>query len=306
MDRLDSMHVFVSVVETGSFSAAARKLGTPLPTISRKIAELESFLKTGLLIRTTRKLTLTDAGQTYLTSCRQILDAVNGAESTAAGEYSSPKGRLTVTAPIVFGRLHILPVTVEFLNVYPDVDVQLELRDSSLDLLDEHIDLALRIGELPDSRMIATRIGEIRQVVCASPAYLAKHGAPKTPHEIASHECITISSLMFPSTWIFKTGRVKKSITIHSRLIVNTAEAAIDAAVAGIGLVNALSYQVEAAIRCGALCIVLEKFESDPMPVSLIFAGQRLVPLKLRAFLDFATPRLRARLAGYSTKVPYH
>lgn len=296
MDRLESMHVFVAVVETGSLSAAGRKLGMPLPTISRKISELESYIKTRLLNRSTRKLALTDAGKSYLTACRQILEAVDEAESAAAGEYSAPKGHLIVTAPIVFGRLHVLPVTLDFLKAYPDVDVQLVLGDRSLDLLEEHIDLAVRIGDLPDSSLIATRVGSIRQVVCASPAYLAKHGTPKIPHDLTGHNCITFSGLMLPNAWVFKVGRSKEAIPIHSRLIVNTAEAAIDAAISGVGLVSALSYQVESAIKAGALGIVLQEFESAPMPISLVFTGQRLLPLKLRAFLDFATPRLRARL----------
>ena len=296
MDRLDSMYVFVTVVEMGSFSAAGRKLGIPLPTISRKIAELETYIKTGLLNRTTRKLSLTDAGKVYLSACKQILDAVSEAESEAAGEYSSPKGQLIITAPIVFGRLHVLPVVVDFLKAYPDVDVQLVLGDRLLDLLEEHINLAIRIGELPDSSNIATRIGSIRQVVCASPQYLSTHGTPAKPQDLIKHECITLPVLTMPDVWVFKSSRGKESIPIHSRLVVNTAEAAIDAAVAGVGLVSALSYQVEFAIKSGALCTVLEKFESAPMPVSMMFKGQRILPLKLRAFLDFASPRLRQRL----------
>jgi len=296
MDRLDSMQVFIAVAETGSLSAAGRKLGIPLPTISRKISELESYIKTSLLNRSTRKMALTDAGKIYLAACKQILNAVDEAETQAAGEYSAPKGQLIITAPIVFGRLHVLPVTVDFLKAYPDVDVKLVLGDRLLDLLEEHIDLAIRIGELPDSSLIATRVGTIRQLVCASPDYLAIHGTPKNPHELFKHECITLPVLAMADVWTFRTSRGKESIPVHSRLVVNTAEAAIDAAIAGVGLVNALSYQVEAAIKSGALVIVLQKFEFAPMPVSLMFTGQRILPLKLRAFLDFAAPRLRARL----------
>jgi DNA-binding transcriptional LysR family regulator len=249
-----------------------------------------------LLNRSTRKLALTDAGKTYLASCRQILEAVEEAESAAAGEYTSPRGKLIVTAPIVLGRLHVLPVTLDFLSVYPEVDVQLVLGDHLLDLLEEHIDLAVRIGELPDSSNIATRVGTIRQVVCASPQYLARKGMPAKPHDLTKRECITVSGLMMPDVWVFKNGRGIESIPVHSRLVVNTAEAAIDAAIAGAGLVNALSYQVESAVKAGELSIVLEKFEPDPIPVSLMFNGNRMLPLKLRAFLDFAAPRLRQRL----------
>jgi len=296
MDRLDAMEVFVTAVETGSLSAAGRKLGIPLPTISRKISELEAHIKTRLLNRSTRQLTLTDAGQSYLAACKQILEAVQEAESAAAGEYSVPRGQLVVTAPIVFGRLHVLPVTTEFLRAYPDVDVQLVLGDRSLDLLEEHIDVAVRIGELPDSSHVATRVGTIRRIVCASPAYLREHGTPSAPHDLARHVCVTFAGFQQASIWTFGAGRDKVSIPVHSRLIVNTAEAAIDAAIAGTGLTSVLSYQAESAIQGGALQLVLEDFEPPPIPVSLIYAGQGLLPLKLRAFLDFATPRLRDRV----------
>ena len=297
MDRLDAMEVFVTAVEAGSLSAAGRKLGMPLPTISRKLSELEAHIKTRLLNRSTRQLTLTDAGQSYLAACKQILEAVREAESAAAGEYSAPRGQLTVTAPIVFGRLHVLPVTTEFLRAYPEVDVELVLGDRSLDLLEEHIDLAVRIGVLPDSSHLATRVGAIRQVVCASPAYLAEHGTPNEPHDLTRHACVTFAGFRQPAAWTFKAGRDKVEIPVHSRLVVNTAEAAIDAALAGAGLTSVLSYQVESAIKSGALQIVLPDFEPAPLPVSLVYAGQRQLPQKLRAFLDFATPRLRDRLA---------
>jgi DNA-binding transcriptional LysR family regulator len=297
MDRLDAMAVFVAAVEAGSLSAAGRKLGMPLPTISRKLSELEAHIKTRLLNRSTRQLTLTDAGQSYLAACKQILEAVQEAESAAAGEYSAPRGQLIVTAPIVFGRLHVLPVTTDFLRAYPEVDVQLVLGDRPLDLLEEHIDLAVRIGELPDSSLIATRVGAIRQVVCASPGYLAEHGVPNEPHDLSRHACVTFAGLRQASAWTFRTGRDKAAVPVHSRLVVNTAEAAIDAAIAGTGLTSVLSYQVESAIKSGKLKLVLQDFEPAPVPVNIVYAGQRRLPQKLRAFLDFATPRLRDRLA---------
>jgi len=296
MDRLDAMAVFVTAVETGSLSAAGRKLGMPLPTISRKLAELETHIKTRLLNRSTRQLTLTDAGEAYLAACKQILEAVHEAESAAAGEYSEPRGQLVVTAPIVFGRLHVLPVTTEFLRAYPEVDVQLVQGDRSLDLLEEHIDVAIRIGELPDSSLIATRVGAIRQVVCASPAYLKEHGTPKNPQDLIQYSCVTFAGFRQPDAWTFGTGRDKVAVPVRSRLVVNTAEAAIDAAIAGTGLTSVLSYQVEGAVKSGALKIVLPDFEPASLPVSIVHAGQRKLPQKLRAFLDFATPRLRERL----------
>ena len=297
MDRLDAMSLFVATVEAGSLSAVARRAGVPLATVSRKLSELEKHLGTRLLNRSTRRLTLTDAGQSYLIACRRILDEVNEAERTAAGEYSSPTGELVITAPVVFGRLHVLPVITDFLALYPQVDVRLTLSDRITQLVEEHIDLALRIGELPDSAMVAIRVGSIRRIVCASPAYLAMHGTPEEPSELAGHSCITFEGLAAPATWNFGTGKTDTAVAVRSRLQVNTAEAAIDAAIAGLGLTKVLSYQADVAVRAGALWVVLEPFEPPPWPVSLVHAGQGRLPVKLRAFLDFAAPRLKERLA---------
>ncbi|MBZ9769769.1 MULTISPECIES: LysR family transcriptional regulator [unclassified Mesorhizobium] len=297
MDRLDAMSLFVATVEAGSLSAAAKRAGVPLPTVSRKLSELEKHLGTRLLNRSTRRLTLTDAGQSYLAACRRILDEVGEAERDAAGEYSSPTGELVITAPVVFGRLHVLPVIADFLAVYPRVDVRLTLSDRITQLVEEHIDLALRIGELPDSAMVAIRVGSIRRVVCASPAYLALHGTPTTPQDLAGHDCVTFEGLAAPAAWSFGTGKTETTIPVRSRLQVNTAEAAIDAAITGLGLTKVLSYQTDAAVRAGALRLVLQAFEPPPWPVSLVHAGQGRLPVKLRAFLDFAAPRLKERLA---------
>ncbi|AZO03397.1 LysR family transcriptional regulator [Mesorhizobium sp. M2A.F.Ca.ET.037.01.1.1] len=297
MDRLDAMSLFVATVEAGSLSAAARRAGVPLATVSRKLSDLEKHLKTRLLNRSTRRLVLTDAGQSYLAACRRILDEVNEAERTAAGEYSSPTGELVITAPVVFGRLHVLPVITDFLAIYPQVDVRLTLSDRITQLVEEHIDLALRIGELPDSAMVAIRVGSIRRIVCASPAYLASQGTPEKPSELAGHSCVTFEGLASPATWSFGAGKTETTIPVRSRLQVNTAEAAIDAAIAGLGLTKVLSYQADAGVRAGTLRVVLEPFESPPWPVSLVHAGQGRLPVKLRAFLDFAAPRLKERLA---------
>ncbi|TPJ78347.1 LysR family transcriptional regulator [Mesorhizobium sp. B2-6-2] len=297
MDRLDAMSLFVATVEAGSLSAAAKRAGVPLPTVSRKLSELERHLGTRLLNRSTRRLTLTDAGQSYLAACRRILDEVSEAERDAAGEYSSPTGELVITAPVVFGRLHVLPVITGFLAVYPQVDVRLTLSDRIAQLVEEHIDLALRIGELPDSAMVAIRVGSIRRIVCASPAYLALHGTPATPQDLAGHDCVTFEGLAAPAAWSFGTGKAETITPVRSRLQVNTAEAAIDAAIAGLGLTKVLSYQADAAVRAGALRLVLQAFEPPPWPVSLVHAGQGRLPVKLRAFLDFAAPRLKERLA---------
>ncbi|RWA71656.1 MAG: LysR family transcriptional regulator [Mesorhizobium sp.] len=297
MDRLDAMSLFVATVEAGSLSAAARRAGMPLATVSRKLSELEKHLKTRLLNRSTRRLTLTDAGQSYLAACRRILGEVSEAERTAAGEYSSPTGELVITAPVVFGRLHVLPVVTAFLAAYPEVAIRLTLSDRITQLVEEHIDLAVRIGELPDSAMVAMRVGAIRRIVCASPAYLAEHGTPAQPQDLIDHTSITFEGLASPATWSFLTGRSETAVPVRSRLQVNTAEAAIDAAIAGVGLTRVLSYQADAAVRAGTLRVVLEPFEPPPWPVSLVHAGRVLLPVKLRAFLDFAAPRLKERLA---------
>lgn len=298
MDRLEAMSVFLAAVETGSLSAAGRRLDMPLATVSRKLSDLEAHMRTRLLHRSTRALTLTEAGQGYLVACKRILEDVEEAERVAAGEYSAPKGDLVVTAPILFGRLHVLPVVTEFLKAFPDVDLRLVLGDRVLNLRDDHVDLALRIGNLPDSALVATRVGVIRQVVCGSPAYFAQRGSPRRPEDLSNHACISFEGLMFADTWRFGSGKSEIPVPVHSRLIVNTADAAIAAAIAGIGVTRPLSYQVAGAQQAGELEIVLREFESEPWPVSLVHAGHGRLPLKLRAFIDFATPRLRERLSG--------
>ncbi|MFZ2081427.1 MAG: LysR family transcriptional regulator [Xanthobacteraceae bacterium] len=298
MNRLDAMSVLVAVAESGSLSSASRNLGIPLPTVSRKLAELETHLGTRLFIRSTRKLALTDAGAAYLPACKRILEQIGDAERAASGEYLSPRGDLVVTAPIVFGRLHVLPVINEFLATYPEIDVRLVLSDRNVHLIDDRVDLAVRIGALQDSSMIATRVASVRRVVCASPAFLARvGGAPKVPADLSKLACITFNSLTSSATWSFVAlgSRTETAVSIHSRLSVNTAEAAIDAAVAGVGLTRVLSYQAAKAVAESKLKIVLAKYEPDALPVNLVHLGPGLLPFKTRAFLDFVAARLRKR-----------
>ncbi|MFK3824939.1 LysR family transcriptional regulator [Pseudomonas yamanorum] len=297
MNRLESMSIFVAVVDAGSLTAAARRLDMPLASVSRKVAELETHLKTRLLHRTTRQLSLTDAGASYLDACRRILEDISEAERAATGEYSQPRGELVVTAPVVFGRLHIVPVVAEFLAQYPEIDINLILTDRVVHLMEEHCDVAVRIGELPDSSLKAMQVGTVRRVVCASPAYLAARGVPAEPQDLAAHDCITFEVLASQGPWGFGAGKAGLSVPVHSRLSVNTAEAAIAAATLGVGVIRVLSYQVADAVREEALAVVLEAFESAPLPISLVHKGQSPLPLKLRAFLDFVMPRLRARIA---------
>jgi DNA-binding transcriptional LysR family regulator len=273
----------------------------PLATVSRKISELESALRAQLLIRSTRQLTLTESGRSYVAACRRILEDVNEAERAAGGEYSEPRGELVVTAPVVFGRLHVLPVLTEFLQAYPEVTVRFVLGDRNSNLLEDQVDLALRVGTLPDSGLITTHLGNLRRVICASPEYLARRGTPERVQDLSAHDCVSFELFAVGDTWRFEVEGAETAVRINPRLSVSTAEAAIDAAVAGLGATCVLSYQVESAVRAGALKLILEAFEPPPRPVSFLYASQGRLPLKLRALLDFATPRLRARLQKAAT-----
>jgi DNA-binding transcriptional LysR family regulator len=303
MDRLDAMSILIAAVEAGSFSAASRKLGVPLPTVSRRVADLEAHLRARLLIRTTRKLTLTDAGEAYLAAARNILEQVSEAERAASGEYLTPRGDLAIAAPIVFGRLHVLPLVSAFLAGFPDINVQLALSDRNADLVGDQLDLAVRIGPLADSSMIAGRVGSVRYVVCASPEFLAAHGVPKSPDDLPALPCVTFG-LSANTSWNFASRRrTAKSIPVRPRLAVNTAEAAIDAAIAGVGIARVLSYQVAPAIADRRLQIVLADYEPEPLPVHLLYPAQAHPPLKLRRFLEFAAPRLKKTLAAIERRV---
>ncbi|SOE87260.1 transcriptional regulator, LysR family [Burkholderia sp. YR290] len=295
MNRLESMSILIAVVDAGSLSAAARRLDIPLATVSRKVGELEAHLKTRLLHRTTRQLSLTEAGTSYVAACRRILEEIDEVERAATGEYAAPKGELVVTAPVVFGRLHVVPVVADFLAHYPEIDIRLVLTDRVVHLMEEQVDVAVRIGELPDSSLMATGVGTVRRVVCASPGYLETHGVPSRPEELAARECISFEALESMRAWSFGSGKAELSVPVRSRFAVNTAEAAIDAAILGVGLIRVLSYQVAGAIRDNTLSVVLDAFESAPLPIHLVHKGQAPLPLKLRAFLNFVTPRLRAR-----------
>jgi len=221
---------------------------------------------------------------------------VNEAERAAGGEYSAPRGELIVTAPVLFGRLQLLPVLTEFLQAYPEVNVRLALGDRIVNLLEDHVDLAVRIGELPDSGLIATQLGNLRRVVCASPAYLSKRGTPRRVQDLTAHDCVSFDLFSAGDTWRFQVDGAETAVPIRPRLTVSTAEAAVDAAIAGLGVTRVLSYQVESAFRAGELMLILEAFEPAPIPVSFVYASQGRLPLKLRALLDFSAPRLRTRL----------
>jgi DNA-binding transcriptional LysR family regulator len=296
MDRFDAMATLVAAVDGGSLSAASRARGMPLATVSRKVSELEAHLGAQLIVRTSRKLVLTEAGRTYVAASRRILEEIDDAERAAGGEYRAPRGHLTVTAPVLFGRLHVEPVLLDFLHAYPDIDARLVLADPIVNLVDDHVDVAVRIGRLADSGMVATHLGEVLRVTCASPAYLLAHGTPDTPHALAGHACILFEGHYSTGRWRFGRGEQALTVTVRPRLAVNSADAAIAAAVASAGITRVLSYQAADAVASGALQLVLRRFEPEPLPVHLVFGGQSPLPLKLRAFLDFAAPRLKASM----------
>ncbi|MFO1270318.1 MAG: LysR family transcriptional regulator [Rubrivivax sp.] len=299
MDRLDAMMVFAAIVDGGSLSAAGRRLELPLATVSRKLADLEAYLGTRLITRSTRRLELTDAGRDYLEACRQILEQVDEAERAASGAYAKVRGRLVVAAPVVFGRMHVVPVAAAFLERHPEVDVQLRLGDRNVNLIEEHVDVALRIGNLPDSSLVATQVGTVRRVVCASPGYLKRFGTPRALDELAAHRCVTFDGLDAATAWTFAAADgARRQVPVRSRLSVSTADAAIAAATLGLGLTRVLSYQVAEALHEGRLVRLLAEDEPPPVPVSLIYPGQGRLPMKTRAFIDLATSQLRERLQG--------
>lgn len=301
MDRFDAMKTLVAAIDGGSLSAASRKLGMPLATVSRKVSELEVHLNAQLVVRTSRKLVLTEAGEAYLLACRRILEEVDDAERAASGEYRVPRGHLTVTASVMFGKLHVEPVVLAFLKAYPEINVRMVLSDQVVNILDDHIDAAVRVGPIPDSSLRAALLGQIRWVTCASPDYLREHGEPLSPQDLARHDCIMFegvnsNNVWSSEVWHFGHGDSALALPITPRLRVNTAESAIAAAVAGGGIARLLCYQIRDAEESGLVRTILTPFEPATIPVQLVHSGHAKLPLKLRAFLDFATPRLRAAL----------
>jgi DNA-binding transcriptional LysR family regulator len=299
MDRLDCMEAFVTSVDQGSLSRAAHTLGRSVAAISRAISALEDRLGATLLVRTTRALKLTDAGDRYLGVCRRVLAEIADAEQRAGSVGEAPHGVLTITAPVMFGTLHVRPIVDAYLSAHPDVRVRLLLLDRVVNLLDEGVDAAVRIAHLPDSALVATAVGAVRRVVCASPAYLARHGKPSDPRALARHRCIVCTALTPSGTWTFGAGPEggrAKQVKIEPVLSVNTAEAAIASAIAGLGVTCALSYQVAASLRAGTLTKLLGAYEPDSFPVHLVTAARAATSAKVRAFVELATPALRAAL----------
>jgi len=309
MDRLEAMAAFVAVAKARGFSAASRELGVPLATLNRRVVDLERDMGLRLLHRSTRQVVLTEAGKNFFVSCERILDELREAREAATGEYRAAKGGLTITAPLGFGRLHLQPVALEFLAAHPDINLRLLLVDRMVQLVEENIDLALRISELPDSSLVARPLGMVQMVVTASPAYLERKGIPREPPDLMRHDCIAWSSIEPLNSWWFREGTNDRRFPVRTRLSTTSADSAISAALAGLGLVQTTSYQADPGLRDGRLALVLRPFECAPTPVSLVYASQRSLPLKVRAFIDFAAPRLADRLqaiAATLTGLPSH
>ncbi|MFK8253260.1 LysR family transcriptional regulator [Ancylobacter terrae] len=298
MDRFEAMSVLLAVVEAGSLSAGARRLRAPLATVSRKVAELEKHLGARLVLRTSRGLALTEEGRGFVAASRRILEELEAAERRAAGDYGALRGGLHVTAPVAFGERHVLPIALDFLKQHPAIDMRLTLADRQVSLMDEHIDVALRIGHLEDSALIAARVGTVRRVICASPDYLARRGAPRRPDDLAGHDGISFQGFATAPEWRYRRDSAAFAVEPRPKLAVNTTEAAIRAALAGLGIIRVLSYQVSDELRSGQLAVLLTEFAPEPLPVSLIYAPAGLLPLKLRSFLDWTVPRLRERVAA--------
>ncbi|HMJ15600.1 MAG TPA: LysR family transcriptional regulator [Polyangiaceae bacterium] len=293
MDRLESLQVFVAVAEQNGFAAAARHLGMSAPSVTRAIAALEARIGTELLKRTTRTVRLTEAGARFLTDARRILAELEEAERFAGDLHGGLRGQLGVTAPINFGRMFVAPVVVEFLGMHAQVSVRTLFVDRVVDLLDEGLDVAVRIAELPDSTLTAVRVGSVRRVLCAAPQYLAQHGRPRAPSDIGKHETIAFGSGVAEPEWKFARKGKGYVIQPRARLLVNSVDVAVAAAVAGRGLVRLLSYQVEAELHAGRLESVLPDFEPPPLPVHVVHAGGKRASAKLRHFVDLAVSRLR-------------
>ena len=292
MDKLRAMEAFVGIVDGGSLTAAAVARGTSLPSVVRTLAALEAALGVRLLNRTTRRMSLTDEGREYYERCKVVLAEVDDAEAALSARRRAPKGRLRLTASVMFGRLHVAPVVSEFLAKHPALEIDLLLLDRVVDLVDEGVDVAVRIGALPESSLIALRVGETRRVVCASPAYLKSVGTPKTPSDLKQHRCIGFSGLAPSHEWSFGDSAAGR-VALRPALTTNQIDVAIDACLRGTGCAQLLCYQVQALLAARKLVRVLREFEPAALPIQLVYPHARLLSSNVRAFVDFAAPRLR-------------
>lgn len=293
MDRFHAMRVFVRVSETSSFAGAARDLNMSPPAVTRAISALEDLVGARLFVRTTRSVQLTDAGRRYFEDCKRILSDIAEAEASAAGSYATPTGTLAITASVMFGQIYIMPIVAEFLDLYPELTVRLIFLDRVANLVDEGIDVAIRIGHLPDSSLSATRVGSVRRVICGSPDYFETHGVPRDPTELANHRIISAVTVWPTDEWRFG-GEDKRSIKVKPAIYCNSNAAVIEAVRGGHGVSRLLSYQIGPCLTEGLLLTVLNDFEEEPLPIHIVHPEGRHASAKVRSFVDFAAKRLRA------------
>ena len=295
-DSVDALTIFVAVAERQSFAEAARQLSRSPAAVTRAVAALEDRLQTRLFNRTTRSVALTDAGTRYLEACRRLLAAYDELEVVNLGDRVQPRGWISVTAPVMFGRLHVLPLVRSFLSEYPQVDIRLLLLDRVVSLVDEGLDLGVKIGQLPDSALRSVRVGQVRRVVCASPQYIARRGVPATPRDIESHSVVACTAVTpVPDRWSFHRPGGITSIGVTPRLVVNTTAAAVDAAVDNMGFTCVLSYQMEPHAAAGGLQTVLVEYEPPPVPIHIVHPEGRHLSPKVRLFLDHVAEGLRRK-----------
>lgn len=285
MDRLRAMQVFVRIVEAGSLTGAAAALGMSGPAVVRSLAALERAIGVRLLQRTTRRSSLTDEGREYYERCKRVLAQVEEADTSMSARRSEPHGRLRITAPATYGRMHVAPIVNAFIAKYPQVEVELLLLDRVVDLVEEGLDAAVRIGELPDSTHVARALGETRRVVCAAPAYLRRAGTPKTPADLHAHRCIVFSGLAAANEWSF--GAKRQRVAVRPVLRTNQVDAALDACIRGLGCGQFLSYQVDAALREGTLKRLLKEYEPPALPIHIVYPHAR-PSSNVRAFIELA------------------
>ena len=301
MDRFHEIEVFIAVNDAGSFAKAGRKLRMSPPAVTRAVSALEDRLGARLFQRSTRRLAITDVGARFLESGRQILDDLGQAEREALGATAAARGHLTITASVTFGRSLLAPVARQFLAENPEITLSVLLLDRVTNLIEEGIDAAIRIGPLPDSTMVARKLGSVHRILVASPDYVERHGRPAAPSDLARHVMIAFTGLMPNREWRYLDGRSGKAVSFMPKLEINDAVVAIAAAEAGDGITMALSYMVVEQIRQGSLVQLLAEWTPPAVPVSLIFPQSRLMAPKLRVFVDFAVPRLKSALDGLMT-----
>lgn len=297
MDRFHLINVFIAVVDMQGFAGASRKLHLSPPAVTRAINELEAHLGVRLLTRTTRVVKVTEAGARYASDCRAVLAQLVEADETASGLHGTPRGRLTITAPVAFGAMYVTPVVTEYLARYPDVTVSCWFKDRLVNMLDEGVDVGVRIGELPDSSMQAIRVGRMRLLMCATPSYLEEHGQPKSPDDLEQHVVIAASGATSTSEWRISDQGVPGVVKLLPRLITTTSDTAIAAALTGFGMTNVLAYKVAEHVRAGRLKIVLGDFEPAALPVHVLHREGRHASSKARTFIDLVVERLRPQLA---------